>query len=134
MSILEVMVTCHLYQYVIEIEIDSMKNFESQSWIVISKDMNKYVNELPEEAGESIHYEEMVTGTGKPVAAKIKEQPIPTLPSFSTMVVPIDQWKWKDILVVDHVDERSVSFNRGLYLETDGAMEWNILLLMVRCR
>ena len=134
MPILEVMVTYHLFQYVIEIEIDSMKNFESQSWIVISKDMNKYVNELPEEAGESIHYEEMVTGTGKPVAAKIKEQPTPTLPSFSTMVVPIDQWKWKDILVVDHVDERSVSFNRGLHLETDGAMEWNILLLMERCR
>ena len=42
---LEVKVTYHLYQYGIEINIDSMKNDGSQSWIVISRGMNKYVDD-----------------------------------------------------------------------------------------
>ena len=54
-----------------------MKNDGSQSWIVISKDMNKDVDELPEENVKSIHCEEMVTGTGRTVATKQNEQSTP---------------------------------------------------------
>ena len=58
--------------------------------------------------------------------------------------MPIDRRQRKDILAVEYVDEKSVSFNvsksmartlrhRGLHLEIDGAMEWNRLLPMF-CR
>ena len=111
-----------------------MKTDGSRSWIVISRWMNKYVNELPEENGKSSHYEEVVTGTERPVATKQKEQSSPPLPSLSTMVVPIDQRKWKDIPAVDYVDKGSLSFSvsktmtrilrhRGLHRETNGAMD-----------
>ena len=40
-SVLEVKVTCHLYQHGIEIKVDSMKNDGSQSWLVISRRLNK---------------------------------------------------------------------------------------------
>ena len=73
--------------------------------------MNKYVVELPEKSGKSIHYEEVTASTGRPTATKQKEQSTPSLTSFSTIVVPIDQRKWKDIPLVDYIDERSLSFN-----------------------
>ena len=79
-----------------------------QSWIVISKSMNKFVDELPEENERSSHYEERVTATGRPVALKKKKQSNPPIPSFSKMFVPIDQQKWKDILAVDLVDKGSL--------------------------
>ena len=50
--VLEVKVTYHLYQYGIEIRVESMKNDGSQSSIVISRSMNKYVDELLQENGE----------------------------------------------------------------------------------
>ena len=97
--------TYHLYHNGIEITVDSMKNDGCQSWNVFSRGMNKCVDELREENGKSIHYEEVVTGTARSVATKQKEQPTPPLCSFSTTVVPIDQRKWKDILAVEYVDE-----------------------------
>ena len=39
--------------------------------------MNKYVDELHEENGESVHHEEMVTGAGKTLATKQKGQTHP---------------------------------------------------------
>ena len=87
--VLQVNVTNYLERYGIEIKTDSMQNDGSQSWIVISRGMNKYVSELPEENGKSIHHEEATTSTGR----------------------PIDQRNWKDIPDMDHVDERSLSFN-----------------------
>ena len=39
--------------------------------------MNQYVHELLEEDVKSIHYEEMVSGTGKTVATKQKGQSNP---------------------------------------------------------
>ena len=133
--VLEVKVTYHLYQHGIEIKIDSMKNDGCQSWIVISRGMNKYVNELPEENGKSIHCEEETTSVGRPFATKQKEQSTPPLLSLSTIAVPIHQRKWKDSLAVDYVDNGSVSFSvsktmtrilrhRRLHREADGAMEW----------
>ena len=73
--------------------------------------MNEYVVELSEENRKSVHFEEMVTGTGRPVATEQKEQSNPRLLSFSKMFVPIDQRKWKDILAVDYIDEGSLSFS-----------------------
>ena len=86
----------------------------------------------------------MTASTRRPVATKQKEQFSPSLSSLSAIVVPIDQRKWKDILAVEYVDERSLSFNvsksltrilrhRGLHREIDGAMELNRLLPML-CR
>ena len=54
--------------------VNSLKNDGSQSWIVICRGMSKYVDELREENGESIYYEEMDTVTEKPVATKQKGQ------------------------------------------------------------
>ena len=73
--------------------------------------MNKYVSEFLEENGKSIHYEEVTTGTARPIAAKQKEQSTPPLSSLFTIVVPTDQRKWKDIPAVDYVDEGSLSFS-----------------------
>ena len=140
--VLEIKVTYHLYRYGVEIRFDSMKNDGSQSWIVISRSMNKQVNELPEGNGKSILYEEVVTGKGRPFATKQKEQSTPPLPSLSTMVVPIDHRKWKDISAVDFVDKGSLSFSisktmtrilrhRGLHRETDGAMDGDLLSPML---
>ena len=53
---------------------NSLKNDGSRSWTVICRGVNKYVDELREENGESIYYEEMVNITEKPVATKPKGQ------------------------------------------------------------
>ena len=53
----------------------------------------------------------MTASTGRPFATQQKEQFSPSLSSLSAIVVPIDQRKWKDILAVEYVDERSLSFN-----------------------
>ena len=60
------------------------------------------------------------------------------------MFVLIDQRRWKDILAVDYVDKRSLSFrvsttmtriprHQGSRREEDGARDWKTLLHMV-CR
>ena len=92
--VLQVKVAYHLDQYGIRSNIDSMQEDGSQSWIVISRRMNKYVNDLPEENVKSLHYEEVTTGTGTPVATRLKEQSTPPLSSLSTIVLRIDRWKW----------------------------------------
>ena len=61
--VLEVKVTYHLYQYGMKIKVNSVKNDGSQSWIVISRGINKYVEDLAEESGKSVHCEEMVTSS-----------------------------------------------------------------------
>ena len=96
--VLEVKVTHHLYQYGIEIKVDSMQNDGSQSWIVISRGLNKYVNDLREENGKYTHWEEATASTGRPVATKQKEQFTPSLSSLPTIVVPVDQRKRKTFL------------------------------------
>ena len=107
--------------------------------------MNKYVDELNEENGESVHYEEMVTGMEKPVATKHKRQSIAPLPSFSKIFVPIDQRTWNDILAVDHVNKISLSYgvsktmtgilrHHGCHREDGGAIDWNTLVTCVLSR
>ena len=43
---------------------DSMQNDGTQSWIAISRGINKYVT-LPEENKKPIHSEEVASGTGR---------------------------------------------------------------------
>ena len=78
-SVLEVKVTNH-----------SLKNDGSHSWIVISRGMNKYVEELYEENGDSIHYEEMATGMSKPLRQNTRGPSSPPSQSFSMTFVPND--------------------------------------------
>ena len=104
--------------------------------------MNKCANEFPEENEKSNHSEAMAIDTGRHVATKQKEQSTPPLSSLLTIVVPIDQRKWRDILAsdTDNVGEGALTTvslpmtrllrHRGLHRETDGAMEWNILVPM----
>ena len=52
----------------------------------------------------------MTACTVRPVAAKQKEQFTPSFSSLTTIVVPIDQRKWKDSPDVEYVDGTSLSF------------------------
>ena len=54
--VLEVNVTNHLERYAKEVKIDSTQNDGSQSWIVISRGVDKYETEHPEENEKPIHY------------------------------------------------------------------------------
>ena len=44
--VLEVKVAYHSYQYGLEVRVKSLENDRCHSWIVISRGMNKYVEEL----------------------------------------------------------------------------------------
>ena len=118
-----------------------MKTDGPQSWIMICRGMNKYEDEFPTDNGKSVDYEEMFTGTVRPVATKQKGQSNPPLPSFSKMFVPIGLWRWRDTPAVDYFDKRSLSFrflkrltrilrHQDSHREDDGAMDWNSLLPM----
>ena len=67
---LEIKVSNYMERYEIEIKVDSMQNDGSQSWIVTSRGIGKYVNELPEDNKKSIHYEDVASSAGKLVATK----------------------------------------------------------------
>ena len=56
-----VKVTNHL------VKINSMQNDGTESWVVISRGMNKHVTGLPEEHQKPIHNEEMGLGAKKPL-------------------------------------------------------------------
>ena len=96
---LEIKVSNYMERYEIEIKVDSMQNDGSQSWIVTSRGIGKYVNELPEDNKKSIHYEDVASSAGKLVAIKQQEQFIPysSSSSSSSTVMPINQRKWNDI-------------------------------------
>ena len=105
--------------------------------------MNKYVEEIYEERGESVHHEEMATGSGigKPIATKQKGQSSPQSYLVSELFVPIDQRKWTDIPAVDDVIlswrvskiMTKMLRHHGLHQKDDGAIDWNSLLPM-SCR
>ena len=88
----EVKVTNYLERDGIEIKIDFMRKDATQSWIVISRGLDKYVTELPEVNKKPIHFEEAPSSTGKLVAMRQKEQFIPSSPSSSSTIVPINKW------------------------------------------
>ena len=109
---LEVKVTNYLKRYGIEVKIDSMQNDGTLSWIVISRGINKYVTELPEENGKPSHHEEVALGAGKPVATE--QQFTPSSASSSPTIMPIDQRKWNDILAVGNIDELSFKISKQI--------------------
>ena len=80
---------------------------KTQSWIVISSGIHKYVTELPEENKKPIHHEEVATGAGQLVAMKQKEQFIPSSSSSSSTIMPINQWRWNDISAVGRIDDKA---------------------------
>ena len=63
--VLEFKVTNFLERCGIEVKIDSVQHDGTQSWIVISRGINKYVTELPEEIKKLIHYKEVASNAGK---------------------------------------------------------------------
>ena len=93
---MEVNVTNHLERCGIEVKIDSMQNDGSQSWIEISRGINKDAIELSEENRKPFHYEGVSLGAGQPVVTKQQEQITPSSSASSTTVMPFDQRKWKD--------------------------------------
>ena len=92
--VLEVNVTNHLERYGIQINIDSMQNDGTGSWIVSGKGIDKYVTELPEENKKPLHFADVATSPGQLVAMKQKEQF--TQCSSSSTIMPINLRKWKD--------------------------------------
>ena len=112
--VLEVEVTNFLERYEIEVKIDSMQNDGSQSWIVISRGINRYVTDLPEENEKLIHYEELALGAKKPIATKQQELSIPSSSSSSSTLLPIGQRKWHDIPAVGYIDEESLKISKKM--------------------
>ena len=98
--VLEVNATNHLQRYGIEIKMDSVQKDGTQSWIVISRSINKYVTELPEEIKKPIHCEDVALSTVRFVPMKQKQQFIPSSSSSSPAIVPIFQRTWNDISAV----------------------------------
>ena len=69
--VIQVKVTYYSEHFGIEIQVKSMMNNESFSWIMISRGTNKYVEEVFEEKGVLSHHEEMTSGGGgKPIATE----------------------------------------------------------------
>ena len=100
--VLEVKVTKHFDRHGIEIMTDCMQKDGTQSWIVISRDVNKYVTELPEENKKLVHYEAASSSTEELVAMKQKEQRIQS--SSSSTALPINQRKWNDTPAFGRID------------------------------
>ena len=127
-------------RYEIEIKVDSMQNDGSQSWIVTSRGIDKYVNELPEDNKKPVHYEDVASSAGKLVAIKQQEQFIPSSSSSSSSstMMPINQRKWNDISAVEKLDDTSYKISKqmtrllrhqGYHREDDGAIERRELLV-----
>ena len=65
---MRVLATEHFGRYGIETKIDSVMDDETQSCVVISRGVEKYVTELAWDHSEPMHCDEMSRGTGRPVA------------------------------------------------------------------
>ena len=125
----------------IAIKIDSMHKDGTQSWIVFSRRVDKYVTELSEENKKPIHYEEASSSTGQLVAVERRQQLLPS--SSSSSHLPIQQPKWKDISAVPKVvgdgcrriSKRTTRILRheGYPREDDGAIEWVKLSSIFHC-
>ena len=94
---LEARVAYRMSPHGAEIKIDSLQNDGYQSWMVISRGINKYATDLLEENEKPIHCEEVAPVRGDPLRQNRRNN------SLSTIVVPIDQQSWKDIPAVEDV-------------------------------
>ena len=121
------------------VSIWNCENDASHSWIVISRGMNKYVVEenftQKQENLSTTKIWQPVLTQANPSRQNTRE---PNL--VSKMFVQIDQRKWKDIVAVDFVSNRSLSWrvsktmtkmlrNHGSHREDDRAIDGGTLLL-----
>ena len=132
--VLEVKVTKDFDLSGIEIKIDSLQKDGTQSWIVISRGVNKYATELLEENRRPINYEGASPSAGTLAAMEQKEQFTPS--SSSSATLPIDQRKWNDILfggltIIFYTISKIMTGllrHQGYLREDGGAIEWRNLL------
>ena len=87
-----------------------MQKDGTQSWMVISRSVDKYVTGLSEENKKPIHCEEASSSTEKLVAMEQREQLFPSSSSSSTL--PIKKRKWKDFPSVPKVSDDNCSRRR----------------------
>ena len=114
-------VTCCLHQYGIEIQSTFHVEKGSSSWIVISRDPNRFVDESWHDQEDPPQDIEMVSSTSgeqshavtssieETHASKPQEQSIP-MNYFSTEVIPIDRTKWNGLLACDNVEGFSLAW------------------------
>ena len=111
-----------------------MQKHGTQSWIVISRCIDKYVTELPKENKKPIQCEEVKTSEGQLVVMKQKEQLKPY--SSSSATLPINQQTWNDISAVGRIGDKADKISKlmtrllrheGYPREDDGALEWRKL-------
>ena len=74
-------ITKQFHRHGIEIKIDSMRTYRTQSWMFISRGVGKHVMELSEGNKKPIHYGETSSSTGEPKENNIY---IYIYPSFSS--------------------------------------------------
>ena len=109
-----------------------MQKDRTQSWMVISRGVGKYVTELAVDHTKPFHYDEASSGTGQLVAMEERRQLLPSSSSSSTL--PIKLRKWSDIPAVSKViDDNCCNISnkmtrilrhRGYLREDYGAIEW----------
>ena len=136
--VLEVKITKEFDRRGIEIKIDSMQKDGTQSWMVISRGVGKYVTELAVDHTKPFHYEEASSGTGQLVAMEERQQLFPSSSSSSTL--PIKLRTWSDIPAVPKVIEDNcydiskimtrILRHGGYPREEYGAIEWRKQLPM----
>ena len=95
--VLEVPVTKHFDRYGTEINIGSMMTDGTQSWVVINRDIDKYVTELALAHTKPIHYDAASTSTEKPVAMSQRREQLKAPSSSLSMSAapPINQRHWQ---------------------------------------
>ena len=113
-----------------------MQKDGTQSWIVISRSVKKYVTELLEEHQKPIHCEEVPYRTGQLVAMKQKGQSIPSSSSSSSILLLINQRKWNDMPAVGRIDGNAFTISKLMtrLLREDGAIGWRKVVACVLSR
>ena len=137
--------TCYLDQYGMGIKVPSMLRNGSFSWVVISRDPNRHVDEAWQELEEPPHDVEMVIFSSIEESNATEQQEQSSIPMDppSKIFMPIDQRKWSDIPAVNSVKEESPAWrvskkvtifsrHQELHREIDGAICWCSLLLVLR--
>ena len=109
--VLEVKVTNYLERDGIEVKIGSMQNDGSQSWIVISRGIIKYVTELPEENDKPLRRSGIWFGETR---CHETTGTIHTIFIFIFFDCYADRRKWNDIAVVGNMDEKSFKISKQM--------------------
>ena len=130
----EVLVTKHSNRYGIEIKIDCPTNDGTQSWVVISRDVEKYVTELALGHTQPMHHAEVPTQAH---GDQLRQSQGSSSSSMNASL-PVNQQRWENIPPVPGVDDENcyqlsknvANFLRhcDIFREANGAIEWRKLL------